>query len=172
MRDIINFIICWAHWLTRIDWCTSTMMIPTERHLTYLNCFDSTIKPSSTTNSSPRRSNGAPGWHFARVHHHINKHRNMQVWGVGFEHDYPLWTPPEVQEQQRAQGDRHSWDDTCVLVCHRSRIMQGQRGIQFTNTTIKGHGPKFLEMMHAINSLTSLSVTVYHQFHDEVDRCR
>ena len=36
----------------------------------------------------------------------------------------------------------------------------------------KGHGPNFLDMMNKINRLSKLNVSVYHKFHDEVDRCR
>ncbi|CAD8170938.1 unnamed protein product [Paramecium octaurelia] len=36
----------------------------------------------------------------------------------------------------------------------------------------EGHGPAFLEKMNFINQVTGLELSVYHQFHDEVDRCR
>lgn len=36
----------------------------------------------------------------------------------------------------------------------------------------EGHGPPFLQMMEKINQATGLHISVYHQFHDEVDRCR
>lgn len=36
----------------------------------------------------------------------------------------------------------------------------------------EGHGPNFIEMMIKLNSITGLNISVYHNFHDEVDRCR
>lgn len=35
-----------------------------------------------------------------------------------------------------------------------------------------GHGKEFKEIMNAINLYTGLNVTIYHNFHDEVDNCR
>lgn len=31
-----------------------------------------------------------------------------------------------------------------------------------------GHGPNFLELMHEINKISGLKLSVYHHFHDEV----
>ena len=33
----------------------------------------------------------------------------------------------------------------------------------------EGHGPRFKELMRNINSITGLNITVYHNFHDEVN---
>ncbi|KRX08751.1 hypothetical protein PPERSA_08062 [Pseudocohnilembus persalinus] len=38
--------------------------------------------------------------------------------------------------------------------------------------TEQGHGPEFQKIMHALNAFTGLNITVYHNFHDEVDQCR
>jgi len=35
-----------------------------------------------------------------------------------------------------------------------------------------GHGPDFIEKMLEINEMTGLKLSVYHSFHDEVDRNR
>jgi hypothetical protein len=35
-----------------------------------------------------------------------------------------------------------------------------------------GHGPDFIEKMLEINEMTGLKLSVYHSFHDEVDRSR
>ena len=32
-----------------------------------------------------------------------------------------------------------------------------------------GHGPVFQNMMHQLNNVTGLMITVYHSFHDEVE---
>jgi predicted SprT family Zn-dependent metalloprotease len=37
---------------------------------------------------------------------------------------------------------------------------------------VDGHGPDFIEKMIEINATTGLRLSVYHQFDDEVDRCR
>lgn len=35
-----------------------------------------------------------------------------------------------------------------------------------------GHGPAFKEIMKQINTITELNITVFHNFHDEVDLYR
>jgi len=40
------------------------------------------------------------------------------------------------------------------------------------NDGVDGHGPDFIEKMVEINGVTGLKLSVYHSFHDEVDRCQ
>ena len=35
-----------------------------------------------------------------------------------------------------------------------------------------GHGFEFQEIMHNINAVSGLNITVFHSFHDEVDHFR
>ena len=39
------------------------------------------------------------------------------------------------------------------------------------NDGVDGHGPDFIEKMLEINQATGLQLSVYHSFHDEVDKC-
>lgn len=40
------------------------------------------------------------------------------------------------------------------------------------NDGVDGHGPDFVKKMMEINKVTGLQLSVYHTFHDEVDRSR